>query len=110
MGAAMGGAQILGGLLDNAFRQNLQAARSQQEGAGTATVHGRTVTVTADDAQCGHDTSNAVPSHRGGEDSTQRQCMICFEGFSSGEQLRILPCLHKYHTACIDPWLRQSSL
>ena len=32
-------------------------------------------------------------------------CSICTEDFTTGEDVRVLPCHHKYHPACIDPWL-----
>lgn len=32
-------------------------------------------------------------------------CSICTEDFQKGEDVRVLPCNHKYHPACIDPWL-----
>ncbi|KAI9673457.1 MAG: hypothetical protein M1817_002919 [Caeruleum heppii] len=32
-------------------------------------------------------------------------CSICTEDFVKGEDVRVLPCDHKYHPACIDPWL-----
>ncbi|KAH8786668.1 hypothetical protein BGZ57DRAFT_851658 [Hyaloscypha finlandica] len=32
-------------------------------------------------------------------------CSICTEDFKTGEDVRVLPCHHKYHPACIDPWL-----
>lgn len=32
-------------------------------------------------------------------------CSICTEDFAVGEDLRVLPCDHRYHPACIDPWL-----
>lgn len=32
-------------------------------------------------------------------------CSICTEDFTKGEDVRVLPCKHKYHPACIDPWL-----
>ncbi|KAF0514688.1 zinc finger domain-containing ubiquitin ligase [Gigaspora margarita] len=35
----------------------------------------------------------------------QLTCPICLGDFESGEELRLLPCHHQYHTSCIDPWL-----
>uniref|UniRef100_A0A060T6A3 ARAD1B14454p n=1 Tax=Blastobotrys adeninivorans TaxID=409370 RepID=A0A060T6A3_BLAAD len=42
-----------------------------------------------------------------GEDDAQ--CPICFEKFENGEILRDLPCKHKFHALCVDPWLLESS-
>lgn len=32
-------------------------------------------------------------------------CPICTEDFTVGEDVRVLPCDHKFHPYCIDPWL-----
>ena len=32
-------------------------------------------------------------------------CSICTEDFELGQDQRVLPCDHRYHPACIDPWL-----
>lgn len=32
-------------------------------------------------------------------------CSICTEDFTAGEDVRLLPCRHKFHPACVDPWL-----
>lgn len=32
-------------------------------------------------------------------------CSICTEDFTVGEDVRVLPCDHRFHPACIDPWL-----
>jgi len=32
-------------------------------------------------------------------------CTICTEDFNVGEDVRVLPCNHKFHPSCIDPWL-----
>ncbi|KAK9324968.1 hypothetical protein V1517DRAFT_315622 [Lipomyces orientalis] len=36
-------------------------------------------------------------------------CPICFEAFLPGQDLRVLPCHHGFHAACVDPWLLNSS-
>merc|ERR1712048_67550 len=41
-----------------------------------------------------------------GDGTEEGQCMVCLENFHSGEELRILPCNHRFHKACIDPWLQ----
>ena len=35
-------------------------------------------------------------------------CPICMGGFTQGESLRLLPCIHKFHVSCIDTWLESS--
>ncbi|GAB7339265.1 hypothetical protein MBLNU457_5920t1 [Dothideomycetes sp. NU457] len=32
-------------------------------------------------------------------------CSICTDDFEAGQDMRVLPCDHKFHPACIDPWL-----
>lgn len=35
-------------------------------------------------------------------------CVICFEAFTEGDRLRVLPCNHSFHIGCIDRWLSGS--
>jgi hypothetical protein len=35
-----------------------------------------------------------------------RQCLICLEDFEKGDVRKTLPCLHGFHEACADKWLR----
>ncbi|XP_057978932.1 E3 ubiquitin-protein ligase SDIR1-like [Malania oleifera] len=49
--------------------------------------------------------SNTVGSAKALED--ELTCSVCLEQVNAGELIRSLPCLHKFHANCIDPWLRQ---
>jgi len=33
------------------------------------------------------------------------ECPVCLCSLAAGDQLREIPCGHKYHAACIDRWL-----
>ncbi|KAL5561345.1 hypothetical protein UlMin_031092 [Ulmus minor] len=33
-------------------------------------------------------------------------CCICLESFMPGDQLLRLPCEHRFHDACLEPWIR----
>ena len=32
-------------------------------------------------------------------------CSICMHTFNMNDKIRVLPCKHDFHQACIDPWL-----
>lgn len=36
-------------------------------------------------------------------------CSICTEDFEKGQDIRLLPCDHKFHPECVDPWLMNVS-
>ncbi|KJE95138.1 hypothetical protein CAOG_05621 [Capsaspora owczarzaki ATCC 30864] len=33
------------------------------------------------------------------------ECQVCRQAYDDGELVKTLPCFHRYHSACIDPWL-----
>lgn len=35
-----------------------------------------------------------------------QDCSICLETFTDGDELIRLPCRHKFHSVCLDPWIR----
>lgn len=41
-----------------------------------------------------------------GSGGEENKCMVCLEDFQGNDQLRILPCLHRYHQTCVDTWLQ----
>mmetsp|Transcript_90536 Transcript_90536/g.141958 ORF Transcript_90536/g.141958 Transcript_90536/m.141958 type:complete len:313 (+) Transcript_90536:43-981(+) len=77
-----------------------------QQGIDSAAVNSRTATMT----YSGETTPTNSPA-RGNQPSPaseERKCMVCLEAFQGGEELRILPCLHRYHRSCIDTWLARN--
>lgn len=61
------------------------AAESVEAGAAASHVHGSNADGTQEDGTLG--------------------CSICTEDFTRGEEVRVLPCNHKFHPECVDPWL-----
>jgi hypothetical protein len=40
------------------------------------------------------------------ESRVLQDCGICLESFTDGDKLIHLQCGHKFHSACLDPWIR----
>ncbi|KAL1188771.1 E3 ubiquitin-protein ligase SDIR1 [Cardamine amara subsp. amara] len=51
---------------------------------------------------------NNLPESTVQTDNFEETCVICLETPTIGDTIRHLPCLHKFHKDCIDPWLGRS--
>lgn len=60
---------------------------------------------------------SALPTHiycahgkgaaEGAEEEELETCSICLDDFMLRQEVKTLPCLHHFHTGCIEEWLRQ---
>jgi hypothetical protein len=55
--------------------------------------------------------SYEAPDHDKGECVAEEKvtCVVCLIDFEKGDELRVLPCMHWFHTACCDDWLRRKA-
>ncbi|EZG71757.1 ring finger protein [Gregarina niphandrodes] len=37
--------------------------------------------------------------------TSSSMCLVCLQSYAQDETLRVLPCAHAFHAACIDEWL-----
>lgn len=86
-----------------------EQARAQQESAAsgaavtTATHESSTM---LEHAESSTPADGAIAGAQAKEqDSDILGCSICTEDFKVGEDQRVLPCDHRFHPECIDPWL-----
>lgn len=63
------------------------------------------VSADAEAAAPKHDEPDSTPQTDAETSDEHLGCSICTEDFTKGENVRVLPCNHQYHPACIDPWL-----
>ena len=91
--------------MDGPPTENQTQGSGHDSGAAEMTTKGPT----AAEAEAGMSPSMQSESEKPKESAVQNEeqlgCSICTEDFTTGEDVRVLPCQHKYHPACIDPWL-----
>lgn len=47
-----------------------------------------------------------APSNDAAGFFSDRSCGICITEYEAHEDLRLLPCFHRFHVQCIDIWLK----
>lgn len=50
-------------------------------------------------------TCTLPPARPGVGAAEEEDCVVCLDPKQPGNEVRTLPCLHQFHTACIDKWL-----
>ena len=83
------------------------AAGTEQHGDGASTSN------TAAPAESGPDVVKTEAAAGSGQQTkgvgdnadNGLACSVCTDDFVKGQDIRVLPCKHKFHPECIDPWL-----
>jgi len=53
---------------------------------------------------------NTLPTITANEEHLNEQCTICIETYTLGQQLKLLPCKHIFHSNCIETYLKEFSI
>ncbi|KAI7153670.1 hypothetical protein KC349_g8189 [Hortaea werneckii] len=48
---------------------------------------------------------HSQPDPTNAPDNNNQGCSICTDDFELGQDQRVLPCNHRFHPPCVDPWL-----
>jgi hypothetical protein len=99
--------------LSDANDAELSEARDAEEG-DTSEVEDGVATLDFFSAGAVDDAPHSAPAATTAcgamHESGQVECVICIEDFIDGETLRVLPCNHCFHVACVDVWLLERPL
>ncbi|KAL8673735.1 MAG: hypothetical protein Q9168_001842 [Polycauliona sp. 1 TL-2023] len=86
----------------HAQQQDPTAAASAEPHEHMETHDGKVTAETAPPAEAGssHISDDPIVNADNG-----LACSVCTDDFTKGQDVRVLPCNHKFHPECIDPWL-----
>ena len=66
-----------------------------------------------EDRGCSQELVEAIPTVTWdvdqADDNKTELCPVCYEDFCHGQEVALLPCSHRYHTACVAPWLLKNN-
>jgi E3 ubiquitin-protein ligase RNF38/44 len=54
--------------------------------------------------------SSSTTTTPASDDSADTKCLVCLEYFVTNDRLRTLPCLHRFHSHCIDEWIKRNGV
>jgi len=96
--------------LSSLFGPQGPAPASQQQISQLPTEVIRESDVNANGTNGGGGSSSTAHNTAGDDQPITRtrsnlNCTVCLEDIVPGDTVRTLPCLHRFHTACIDRWL-----
>jgi len=86
------------------------AARRQRAGAQGSMLTAATLSRSTVVFTLGHEEEAATARGQEAEDAAAEECMVCLETLQKGDELRVLPCLHRFHRSCIDSWLARKAI
>ena len=55
------------------------------------------------------DVLERLPTHTAMEDDQSDACGVCIDAYKMGDDITTLPCDHRFHSQCINQWLRTVS-
>ena len=94
--------------LADASRDAAASTEHRPQGASTshpATPVGRPDVVTTEAAAGSAQGTEGAGAGTGDNADSGLACSVCTDDFVKGQDIRVLPCKHKFHPECIDPWL-----
>lgn len=53
---------------------------------------------------------DTLPTQIVDENDVDEQCTICMELYILGQELKLLPCAHRFHSHCIETYLKEFSI
>ena len=85
-------------------RTAASAASHRRESAASCLRNSASVAEPAAELAAGAAAASAAAAASGGDDGEEEECCLCMEPFRRDDQVRLLPCKHFFHAACVDQW------